>query len=93
MSGGRTSNPVNIESAAFYIMTGATSDDEIRRRAKAEEGAGKLVAGAGSCGKPKKLAHMISVRLEPEMVVKARAFARAHNVTISDVLREGLRRL
>jgi hypothetical protein len=64
-------------------------DEEIREQAKAEVGAGKVVPGSGRRGKPRRMAQMVSVRLDGELVGKLRIVAKERNVTFSDLLREG----
>jgi len=64
-------------------------DEEIRQAAKAEVGAGKVVPGSGRRGKSRRLAQMVSVRLDGELVGKLRVVAKERNVTLSDLLREG----
>ncbi len=64
-------------------------NEEIRRQAKAEVGAGKVVPGSGRRGKPRRMAQMVSVRLDGELVGKLRIVAKERNVTLSDLLREG----
>jgi hypothetical protein len=64
-------------------------EEEIRRQAKAEVGAGKVIPGSGRRGKPRRMAQMVSVRLDGELIGKLRVVARERNVTLSDLLREG----
>jgi hypothetical protein len=64
-------------------------DEDIRREARAEVGAGKIAAGSGRRGKPRRMAQMVSVRLDGELVGKLRLVARERNVTLSDLVREG----
>ncbi len=64
-------------------------DEEIRRQAKAEVGAGRVVPGSGRRGKPRRMAQMVSVRLNGELIGELRLVARERNVTLSDLLREG----
>lgn len=64
-------------------------DEEIREQAKAEVGAGKVVPGSGRRGKPRRMAQMVSVRLDGELIGRLRVVAKKHNVTLSDLLREG----
>ena len=64
-------------------------DEELRQQAKAEVGAGKVVPGSGRRGKPRRMAQMVSVRLDGEMIGMLRAVAKERNVTLSDLLREG----
>ncbi len=64
-------------------------DEETRQAAKGEAGAGRVVAGSGRRGKPRRMAQMVSVRLDGELVGKLRIVARERNVTLSDLLREG----
>ena len=64
-------------------------EEEIRQAAKAEVGAGQVVPGSGRRGKPRRMAHMVSARLDGELVGKLRVVAKERNVTLSDLLREG----
>jgi len=64
-------------------------DEEIRQAAKAEVGAGRVVPGSGTRGKPRRMAQMVSVRLDGELVGKLRIVAKERNVTLSELLREG----
>jgi predicted transcriptional regulator len=70
-------------------MSEELHDEEIRQQAKAEAGAGKVVPGSGRRGKPRRMAQMVSVRLDGELIGKLRIVARKRNVTLSDLLREG----
>jgi hypothetical protein len=70
-------------------MTQEQHDEEIRQQAKAEVGAGKVVPGSGRRGKPRRMAQMVSVRLDGELIGKLRVVAKERNVTLSDLLREG----
>lgn len=62
--------------------------EEIRQE-RLEAGVGDIVPGAGSRGKPRRMAQMVSVRLDGELVGKLRVVAKERNVTLSDLLREG----
>src|SRR5688572_11286479 len=64
-------------------------EKEETRRKQLEAGVGDIVPGAGSRGKPRRMAQMVSVRLDGELVSKLRVVARERNVTLSDLLREG----
>src|SRR5215210_8908395 len=64
-------------------------ENEEIRQAKIEAGAGKVVPGSGRRGKPRRMAQMVSVRLDGELVGKLRVIAKERNVTLSDLLREG----
>jgi hypothetical protein len=70
-------------------MNEENHDEEIRRQAKAEVGAGKVVPGSGRRGKPRRMAQMVSMRLDGELFGKLRVVAKERNVTLSDLLREG----
>jgi hypothetical protein len=70
-------------------MSQERHDEEIRQQAKAEVGAGKVVPGSGRRGKPRRMAQMVSVRLDGELIGGLRLIARERNVTLSDLLREG----
>jgi hypothetical protein len=62
---------------------------EIARREKAQTHAGEIVAGSGSRGNPRRMARMVSARLDGELVRKLQAIAQQRNTTLSDLLREG----
>lgn len=62
---------------------------EIARREEAQAHAGDIIAGSGRRGKPRRMAQMVSVRLDGELVANLRVIARERNTTISDLLREG----
>jgi hypothetical protein len=62
--------------------------EEIRRE-QLEAGVGDIVPGAGRRGKSRRMAQMVSVRLDGELVGKLRIVAKERNVTLSDLLREG----
>jgi hypothetical protein len=63
--------------------------NEETRQAKTEAGAGKVVPGSGRRGKPRRMAQMVSVRLDGELIGKLRIVAKERNATLSDLLREG----
>jgi uncharacterized protein (DUF4415 family) len=62
---------------------------EIARRERAQAHAGEVVSGSGKRGKPRRMAQMVSVRLDGELVSRLRAIAEQRGVTVSDLLREG----
>ncbi len=62
---------------------------EIARRERAQAHAGEVVAGSGKRGKPRRMAQMVSVRLDGELVSALRNIAEQRGVTVSDLLREG----
>jgi predicted DNA-binding protein len=62
---------------------------EIARRERAQAHAGEVVAGSGRPGKPRRMAQMVSVRLDGELVSRLRTIAEQRGVTVSDLLREG----
>ncbi len=62
---------------------------EVARREEAHAHAGEIVAGSGKRGKPRKMAQMVSVRLDGELIGKLRVVAEERNATLSDLLREG----
>ncbi len=70
-------------------MSEEQHDNEEIRQEKAEDGAGKVVPGSGRRGKPRRMAQMISVRLDGELIGKLRIVAKERNATLSDLLREG----
>jgi predicted DNA-binding ribbon-helix-helix protein len=66
---------------------------EIARREEAQAHAGEVVAGSGKRGKPRRMAQMVSVRLDGELVSALRNIAEQRGVTVSDLLREGAERI
>ncbi len=70
-------------------MSEERHDNEIARREKAQAHAGEVVPGSGRRGKPRRMAQMVSVRLDGELVSRLRAIAEQRGLTLSDLLREG----
>lgn len=72
-------------------MSEGQRDNEIARREKAQAHAGEVIAGSGTRGAPAKLrmAQMVSVRLDGELVSRLKTVAKQRNVTLSELLREG----
>jgi predicted DNA-binding ribbon-helix-helix protein len=70
-------------------MSKERRNDEIARRERAQAHAGEVVPGSGKRGKPRRMAQMVSVRLEGELVSRLRTIAEQRRVTVSDLLREG----
>lgn len=64
-------------------------ESESVRREEAQAHAGEIVAGSGKRGKPRRMAQMVSVRLDGELIGKLRIVAEERNTTLSDLLREG----
>ena len=62
---------------------------EIARRERAQAHAGEVVSGSGKRGKPRRMAQMVSVRLDGELISMLRTIAEQRGVTVSDLLREG----
>jgi hypothetical protein len=48
-----------------------------------------IIEGSGQPLPPRRLGHMISLRLEPELAAKLRELADRRGVTLSELLREG----
>src|SRR4030095_11279979 len=63
------------------------------RRALALEHAGEVVPGSGRVVAPRRLGHMLSVRLEPELARALRTLARQRGVSVGALLREAAVRL
>jgi hypothetical protein len=63
--------------------------NEISRREEAQAHAGGIVAGSGRRGKPRRMARMVSARLDGELVSKLQVVAQQRNTTVSDLLRVG----
>ena len=70
-------------------MSEERRENEEIRQEKLEAGAGKIVPGSGRRGTPRRMAQMVSVRLDGELVGQLRVVARERNVTLSELLREG----
>jgi hypothetical protein len=70
-------------------MSEERRNNEIARRERAQAHAGEIVPGSGKRGKPRRMAQMVSVRLEGELVSRLRNIAEQRGVTVSDLLREG----
>lgn len=66
---------------------------ERERRELAQEHAGQIVPGSGRAVTPRKLGHMVSLRLEPELAEALRKLAARRDVSVSELLREGALRL
>jgi len=64
-------------------------ESEIARREEAQAHAGEIVAGSGQRGSPRRMARMVSARLDGELVRKLQLVAQQRNTTVSDLLREG----
>lgn len=64
-------------------------DKEVRIREKARSHAGEVIEGAGGRGIPRRMAHMVSVRLDGLLIRRLRAIARQRGITLSDLIREG----
>src|SRR5215208_908095 len=70
-------------------MSEERRNSEIARRERAQAHAGEVVPGSGKRGKPRRMAQMVSVRLDGELVSMLRTIAEQQDVTVSDLLREG----
>lgn len=51
--------------------------------------AGKVVAGSGKKITPKSLDQVVTMRLDANLIVELRKLAKRHQVTLSELLREG----
>jgi hypothetical protein len=69
--------------------TMSENESEITRREEALAHAGEVVPGSGVRGKPRRMARMMSVRLEGRLIGQLREVAQQRNTTVSDLLREG----
>ena len=74
-------------------MSRERRDNEITRREKAQAHAGEVIAGSGRRGVPRRMAQMVSVRLDGELVRQLRTIADQQGLTLSDLLREGAERI
>ena len=70
-------------------MSEKRPNNEIATRERAQAHAGEVVSGSGKRGKPRRMAQMVSVRLDGELVSTLRTIAKQRGVTVSDLLREG----
>ncbi len=70
-------------------MSRERRESEIARRERAQAHAGEVVSGSGKRGKPRRMAQMVSVRLDGELVSRLRTIAEQRGITVSDLLREG----
>ena len=86
---GQTEKAKNGAEAKGVRMSEEQHENEEIRQEKAEAGAGKVVPGSGRRGKPRRMAQMVSVRLDGELIGELRIVAKERNATLSDLLREG----
>jgi hypothetical protein len=78
------------ETAGKGVRMNDRRKSEVVRREEAQAHAGEeIVAGSGKRGKPRRMAQMVSVRLDGELIGKLRIVAEERNATLSDLLREG----
>ena len=70
-------------------MSEERHNNEIARREKAQAHAGEVISGSGERGSPRRIAQMVSVRLDGGLVSALRTIAEQRGVTLSDLLREG----
>ncbi len=70
-------------------MSEERRESEIARRERAQAHAGEVALGSGKRGRPRRMAQMVSVRLDGELVSTLRNIADQRGVTVSDLLREG----
>jgi uncharacterized protein (DUF4415 family) len=70
-------------------MSEERRQNEIARREEAQAHAGEIVSGSGKRGKPRRMAQMVSVRLDGELLGKLKAVAEQRDLSLSDLLREG----
>ncbi len=68
---------------------GLEEENEVLRRELAQAHAGQIVEGSGSRGKPRRMDHMVSVRLDGDLIRRLRGIANKRGTTLSDLLREG----
>jgi hypothetical protein len=74
------------EEEATYM---SENENEIARREEALAHAGEIVPGSGARGNPRRMARMMSVRLDGGLIGQLREVAQRRNTTVSDLLREG----
>jgi hypothetical protein len=77
------------ETAGKGVKMNDQRKSEVARREEAQAQPGEIVAGSGKRGKPRRMAQMVSVRLDGELISKLRVVADERNATLSDLLREG----
>jgi hypothetical protein len=71
------------------IVSKAMRKSEKERRELAQAHAGEIVEGSGSLGTPRLMSHMVSLRLDGNLVIQLRNAAERRGVSLSDILREG----
>jgi hypothetical protein len=62
---------------------------EKERRRLAQDHRGEVVEGSGEVIEPRRLDQMLSVRLDPDLVVGLRELAASTGASVSDLLRQG----
>jgi len=77
------------EDGAEEEATMSENESEISRREEALAHAGEIVPGSGVRGNPRRMARMMSVRLDGRLIGQLREVAQQRNTTVSDLLREG----
>ncbi len=70
-------------------MSKGMRKSETERRELAQAHAGEIVEGSGSLGTPRLMSHMVSLRLDGNLVIQLRNAAERRGVSLSDILREG----
>jgi predicted transcriptional regulator len=68
-------------------MTKDPRKDEIERRELAQANKGRVVSRSGTPVEPRRLDQMISVRLDPDVVIGLRRLAESTGTSISELLR------
>lgn len=66
---------------------------EKERRELAQAHAGEIVENSGILGTPRLMSQMVSVRLDGKLAMKLWEAAERRGVTLSDILREGAKRV
>ena len=66
---------------------------ERERRESAYANRGNVIEGSAEFVEPRRLDHVVSVRLQPELLAALRRVAEERGVTVSDLLREAADRL
>src|SRR5829696_9420901 len=77
------------EDGAEEEATMSENKSEITRREEALAHAGEVVPGSGVRGNPRRMARMMSVRLDGRLIGQLREVAQRRNTTVSELLREG----
>ena len=87
---GKKLDGIDTETKGTTVSQGMRKS-ETERRELAQAHAGEIVEGSGSLGTPRLMSHMVSLRLDGNLVIELRNAAERRGVSLSDILREGAR--